>query len=278
VVSVLSTGRLDGKVAIVTGAARGTGEIIAKRFASEGAKVVVADVLDDRAKEWVGELGDSGAFVHLDVTEDEDWQRGVAFATERFGPPTVLVNNAAVLFRAPITEMSNEEFDRLYRVNLRGPFQGIKAVTGSMKAAGGGSIINIGSSLGSFTGPAEYVAYAATKFGLRGVSRVAAVELGMFGIRINTLMAGGGSNEMRMPYHPGQSSEDRVRINQVRAGLPQLAARGNSQDTTAAMAVFLASDESYHCHGQDYSVDFGRLAGMPAITPEALAALGIEHA
>jgi 3alpha(or 20beta)-hydroxysteroid dehydrogenase len=269
-------GQLDGKVAIVTGSARGTGEIIARLFVKEGAKVIVADVLDDRAKGWVGELGDDGAYVHLDITEDEDWQQAVAFATDRFGVPTVLVNNAAVLYNGSIAKTPNEEFDRLYRVNLRGAFQGIKAVTESMKAANGGSIINIASTAG-LTGPADYVAYSATKWGLRGVTRVAAVELGMFGIRVNTIMAGGGNQEMREPFHPGQSAEDRRRIGLVRSGLPQLAARGNPQNTTAALAVFLASDGSYHCHGQDFPTDYGKLAGMPAITPEALAELGIAQ-
>ncbi len=269
-------GRLDGKVAIVTGSARGTGEIIARLFVSEGAKVIVADVLDDRAKAWVGDLGDEGAFFHLDITEDEDWQRAVAFATDRYGPPTVLVNNAAVLYRGSVVETPNDEFDRLYRVNLRGAFQGIKAVAPSMQAANGGSIVNIASTAG-LTGPADYVAYSATKWGLRGVTRVAAVELGMYGIRVNTIMAGGGNPEMRLAFHPGQNVEDRRKINRVRSGLPQLAERGNPQNTTAAMAVFLASDESYHCHGQDFPTDSGKHAGMPAITPEMLAELGVEH-
>ena len=242
-------GRLDGKVAIVTGSARGTGEIIARLFVSEGAKVVLGDVLDDRAKSWVGELGDGGTYAHLDITEDQDWRNAVDVATSRYGPVTVLVHNAAVLFRAPLLETPNEEFDRLYKVNLRGAFQGIKAVADQMKAVGGGSIVNI-SSVAGLDGPAKCVAYSATKWGLRDLARVAAVELGILGIRVNNVMAGGGNPEMNRPFHPGLTPEDRQRIARVRGGLPRLTRRGNPQNSIAAMVLFLASDESYHCHGK----------------------------
>ena len=126
-------GRLDGKVAIVTGAARGGGQVTARYFVAEGAKVIVADVLDDRAKAWVGELGDRGAFVHLDITKEGDWAEAVAFTTRRFGLPTVLINNAAVFFRAPFMETPGAEFDRLLHVNVTGTFLGMKAVTAPMK-------------------------------------------------------------------------------------------------------------------------------------------------
>lgn len=256
-------GRLDGKVAIVTGAARGTGQIIARLFAKDGAKVIVMDIRDDRGKAWVPELGEQGAYIHGDITSNDDWRRTIEFTQRRYGAPTVLVNNAAVIFRAPLVDTPEEEFDRLYRVNVRGAFQGIKAVAGPMQAAGGGSIVNI-SSVAGLDGPVTCVAYSASKWALRGLSRVATVELGPLGIRINNIMAGGGNPEMLADNPPELTREDRAVVSRV-LGDRNLPAKGNPQDTIASMALYLASDESYHCQGQDFPVDSGRFAGTRPI-------------
>lgn len=247
--------------------------MIARQFAKEGAKVIVADILDERAKGWIGELGEQGAFVHLDITKEEDWKRGVDFTTRKFGPPSVLVNNAAVFFRAPIHATPLSELERLYRVNVGGAFLGIKAMIEPMQAAGGGSIVNISSPAG-LDAPATVSAYACSKWALRGLTRVAAAELGPQGIRVNAIMGGGGG-EMVWPFRGKLTQADSEKLMRARGGgFPRLKPRPGTY-TTATLAAFLASDESYQMHGQDFSVDSGRNAGSPLTTPELVASLGI---
>ena len=268
-------GRLDGKVAIVTGSARGTGEITARLFAAEGAKVVIADILDDRGKAVAAELGEAAMYVHLDITQEEDWSRAVEETTRTFGPPSVLVNNAAISHSAPMAETSAEDLDRVYRVNVRGAFLGMKAVMEPMKSAGGGSIVNI-SSVSGMEGTANCIAYSASKWAVRGISRTAAMELGVFGIRVNTVCPGPGSQEMGQAFHPGfPDRESYKEARAERAGLARLAPRpGTGQETVAHTILFLASDESYYCHGADYPVDGGKFAGNLPLQyiagPEAL--------
>lgn len=266
-------GRLDGKVSIITGAARGGGEMIARHFAKEGAKVVVADILDDRGK-WVKELGEQGLYVHLDITKEDDWKRAIELITRKFGLPTVLVNNAAIYFRAPFAETPPAEFDRLYHVNVTGSFIGIRSMIEPMKAAGGGSIVQISSPAG-YEGAAHCVAYSASKFALRGLVRVAAIELGMLGIRVNCILGGGGG-EMTNPFHGGLTPAEKAKLSRARFGAPRLKPRPGTY-TTANLAAFLASDESYQCHGQDFLVSGGRFAGTPPASPELLASLGLSH-
>ena len=141
-------GRLDGKVAIITGAARGQGEAEARLFAAEGAKVVLADVLDAEGEAVAAEIGDAAVYVHLDVTDEQQWQAAVAVAEERFGPVTVLVNNAGILHFQAVHKIDADDFDRVMRINVRGVFLGMKTVTPSMTRAGGGSIVNISSTAG----------------------------------------------------------------------------------------------------------------------------------
>ena len=180
---------LSGKVAIITGGGRGQGEAEARLFASLGARVVVTDILEDEGQEVAAAIGDSARFTRHDVGSADGWAEAVAFACNEFGRLDVLVNNAAICAVAPIVDQSVDEFEQMLRVNLVGPFLGIKAVVEPMKAAGGGSIVNISSQAG-LQGLAGYGAYGSSKWGLRGVTKVASIELGQYGIRVNTVYPG----------------------------------------------------------------------------------------
>ena len=176
--------RLDGKVAIITGGARGQGEAEARLFAREGAKVVIGDVLDDTGKDVAADLGESAVYVHLDVSSEEDWADALA-AAQALGPLSVLVNNAAILRPASIVDTSLADYRAVIDVNQVGCFLGMKAAVAPMQAAGGGSIINISSidGLGSKNG---LISYSASKFAIRGMTKTAALELGQYGIRVNS--------------------------------------------------------------------------------------------
>jgi 3alpha(or 20beta)-hydroxysteroid dehydrogenase len=253
--------RLEGKVAIVTGAARGTGEVVARRFAREGAKVVVADVLDELGGAVVRDLGEDAAYQHLDVGDEGDWGRGIAATLGRFGRIDILVNNAAVLHMAPIAETTAEDFLRVVRVNQFGTFLGIRSVCDAMKAAGGGSIVNV-SSVDGLRGQNGVVAYASTKWAVRGITRVAALELGRFGIRVNAVCPEAGSPHMVAPYMPPGVEAEKVLPHMQ----PALAYQRNRPlaellDDVANVILFLASDESRSCTGSDFPCEGGNTAG-----------------
>ena len=191
-------GRLTGKTAVVTGGARGTGAVIAARFVAEGAaRVVVADVLDDRGAATAAELGEAAQYVHCDVTSEADW----AALIGTLDTVDVLVNNAAVLHLTAISDTPVELYRKVLDVNALGTFLGIKAVIEPMKAAGGGSIVNISSIDGHYVTPGT-AAYSASKFAVRGLSKTAALELGRFGIRVNTVCPAAGNLEMVMGALP----------------------------------------------------------------------------
>jgi 3alpha(or 20beta)-hydroxysteroid dehydrogenase len=254
-------GRVDGKVAIVTGAARGTGEATARLLAREGARVVVADILEERARLVTKELGEAGAFVRLDVTSEEDWRRAVAETADRFGAIDVLVNNAAVLHMAAIEDTELADYERIVRVNQVGTFLGIKAVAPAMKRAGRGSIVNV-ASIDGMSAKNGIVAYAASKWAVRGMTRVAALELGRFGIRVNAVCPEAGNAEMMRPYVPeavdvelAASLQQRILKTQMKRSLAE------KIGDVAYMILFLASDESASCTGTDFLVDGGNLSG-----------------
>ena len=182
-------GDLTGKVAIITGAARGQGAAEARLFAELGAKVVMTDVLADEGNAVAASIGDSAIFVRHDVSNADDWNTVVEVATQEFGGVDVLVNNAAICAVVPLQEQDVAGFERMLQINLIGPFLGIKAVTGPMKAAGSGSIVNVASQA-AVQGLAGYSAYGSSKWGLRGLTKVAAIELGPLGIRVNTVYPG----------------------------------------------------------------------------------------
>ena len=191
-------GRLDGKVALITGGARGMGKSHVRHFVAEGARVVFGDVLDDRGEHVAAGLGERGRYLHHDVTREEDWAAAVALATEAFGRLDVLVNNAGVLKFARIADMPLADFRRVLEVNAVGCWLGMKAVIEPMKRAGGGSIVNI-SSIEGFAGAEGLSAYTASKFAIRGMTKVAARELAGFGIRVNSVHPGGVLTRMPNP-------------------------------------------------------------------------------
>ncbi len=254
------TQRLDGKVAIITGAARGTGAATTRRFVEEGAKVVVADVLDDTGEAVAAALGDQAAYQHLDVTEPADWSAAVHATIDRFGDPGVLVNNAAILDVGSIAAMDPALLARLVAVNQIGPYLGIQAVIEPMKRLGGGSIVNV-ASIDAIEGSNGVAAYTSTKWGLRGLSKAAAVELGTHGIRVNTVCPGGGSNEMTAPF----VAEAIERLKNMTERLPDrpispFNRRGELEDYANAI-LWLAGDESSFVSGTDLVVDGAFTAG-----------------
>ena len=246
-------GRLDGKVALISGGARGQGAAEARLFAAEGARVVLADVLDDEGAATAAEIGDAARFVHLDVTDESQWQAAVAAAEEAFGPVTVLVNNAGILHFQHVTRTDLADFDRVLRVNVHGVFLGMKAVAPSMERAGGGSIVNISSTAG-LQGLPSLSAYVASKWAVRGLSKTAAIDLGPQGIRVNSVHPGG----IDTPMVAGTSGEAPFykRLPVPRMGTPEEAAR---------VVLFLASDESSYVTGAEVAVDGGATCGDLAI-------------
>jgi 3alpha(or 20beta)-hydroxysteroid dehydrogenase len=242
-------GRLDGKVALVTGAARGIGEATARAFAAEGADVVLADKRDDVGRAVADQLG--ARYVSLDVTSEAAWADAVA----SIGGLDVLVNNAGIMRVAPLLDTDLETFRKVVDTNLVSAFLGMKAVVPSMQARGGGSIVNFSSPQG-LEGRHGMSAYTASKFGVRGLTRTAAMELGEHGIRVNAVIP--GPTRTAMTERKGWSDED---YDAVYGGYPL--GRMGRPDEVAALCVFLASDESSFCTGADFVADGGVLAGKP---------------
>lgn len=247
-------GRLEGKVAIITGAARGQGEAEARLFVAEGARVLLADIRDEEGEAVASDLGDAAAYVHLDVTDAAQWEAAVAHAEERFGPVSVLVNNAGILHFAPIDRTDPEDFERVLRVNVHGVFLGIRAVTPSMVRAGGGSIVNISSTAG-LQGLPSLGAYVASKWAVRGLTKTAAMDLGPKGIRVNSVHPGGIDTPMVAGTPADAPFYKRLPV--PRMGRPEEAARA---------VLFLASDESSYVTGANLLVDGGLTAAY--VTPE----------
>lgn len=252
-------GRLQGKVALVTGAARGQGEAEARLFVREGASVVVADVLDAEGEAVAKDLGAAACFVHLDVTSESDWEAAVAAAVAQFAKLDVLVNNAGIVAMAMLADTTLADYRRVIDVNQIGVFLGMRSVIAAMTAAGGGSIVNI-SSIDGMAGMAGMTSYVASKFAVRGMTKTAALELGPRGIRVNSVHPGLIETPM---LHTGSADID--------AGLAQVAKRfpagriGTAEEV-AQVSLFLASDESSYCTGAEFVVDGGLMAGVPVPT------------
>jgi len=249
--------RLSGRIAIITGAARGTGEAIARRFVAEGARVWLGDVLDAHGQKVAADLGSAARYVPHDVTSEEQWRRITARALEADGRIDVLVNNAAVLHIGRIGSTPPDVARRLLEVNVLGPFLGLRAVVEAMRAQGGGAIVNVGS-IDGLLGMNGITAYSASKWGLRGLTKAAAMELGRDGIRVNCVCPSGGGREMFAPW----ANQLAGAAADVGAYLANRAIPGEAPlEEIAAAVVFLASDESRHCTGVDLPVDGGAHAG-----------------
>lgn len=246
-------GRLSGKVAIITGAARGQGEQAARLFVREGARVLLTDVLDEAGEALAAELGPSARYLRLDVSREDDWARAVSAVAE-LGPLNVLLNNAAVVFARSIADTTLEDYQRVIGINQVGTFLGMRSVIEPMKRAGGGSIINV-SSIDGLQSKNGLVAYSASKWAIRGMTKTAALELGQFGIRVNSIHPGGIDTLMGNPAGIATADLDRYYTLQAipRVGQPV---------EVAWMAVFLASDEASYCTGSEYPVDGGWHAGQ----------------
>jgi 3alpha(or 20beta)-hydroxysteroid dehydrogenase len=239
-------GRLEGKVAIISGAARGQGATEAQRFVAEGARVLLGDVLEADGRDLTERLGPAAAFVRLDVTDAAQWKDAVQTCVATLGAPTVLVNNAGVLGATPIRGGDEAEFRRIVDVNLVGAYLGMRAVAEAMIGAGGGSIVNV-SSVAGLRGVDGMAAYSASKFGLRGLTKSAARELAPFGIRVNSVHPGGVATQMLATV-----GDDAF------AGQP--IPRRATPDEIANLVLFLASDESSFSTGSEFVADGGSTA------------------
>jgi 3alpha(or 20beta)-hydroxysteroid dehydrogenase len=243
-------GRLDGKVALISGGARGQGADAARRFVAEGARVGIGDILDDEGKALAQELGDAGAYVHLDVTSEGDWTAAVADTEQAFGRLDVLLNNAGILAFGKLEDSSLDDYMRIINVNQVGVFLGMKSVVPAMKRAGGGSIINI-SSVEGLRGLPRLTAYSASKFAVRGMTKSAAVELGRHKIRVNSVHP--GFIDTPMTRAQGLEGVDVDKL--FESGVPLR--RAGTTDDIVNMVLFLASDEASYCTGAEFIVDGG---------------------
>ncbi len=240
-------GRLDGKVAIVTGGARGQGAAEARLFAAEGAKVVISDVLEEQGRATAAEIGDNAVFQAHDVSSEEEWDAAVAVALDRFGRLDILVNNAAIQINAPLAEYSLEDYQAVVSVNQVGVFLGMRAAVRPMSEAGGGSIVNISSGAG-IRATKYMIGYAASKYAVTGMTASGALELARYNIRVNSI-------------HPGVIDTDMIQTNtpEMTAAMVKLTPlrRLGGVDEVANLALFLASDESSYMTGAHVPVDGG---------------------
>lgn len=242
-------GRLDGKVAIITGGARGMGAAHAERFLAEGAKLVITDILEEQGEAVARELGGDIKFMKQDVTKAAEWERVVAETESTFGPVSVLVNNAGIAVIKSIDTMTEAQYRRVIDVNQVSVFLGMKYVLSSMRKAGSGSIVNI-SSISGLKGNEDSVAYSASKFAVRGMTQSAAVELGKEGIRVNTVLPGIIETPMVR----------KSRVSKLARAIPlQRTAQAHE---VSDLIVYLASDESSYVTGAEFVIDGGLSAKL----------------
>jgi 3alpha(or 20beta)-hydroxysteroid dehydrogenase len=241
--------RLRDKVALISGGARGMGASHAHAMAAEGANVVIADVLDEAGEVVAADIGDRASYVHLDVTDRQGWDAAVAATLQQFGKLNVLVNNAAIATFGELADFSFEQWSAILAVNLTGVFNGIQASLPALKVAAPSSIINISSTTG-LQGYTKLAAYTATKFGVRGLTKAVALELGPHGVRCNSV-------------HPGTIATPMTHGLDHTVSLTHTALhRIGRPEEVSALIVFLASDESSFCTGAEFVADGGETAGL----------------
>lgn len=251
--------RLEGKVALITGGARGQGAAEAKLFAKEGAKVVIADILDEEGEKLeaeVAELGGECFYTHLDVSDSENWEKTVETAVTRFGKIDILVNNAGIAVWGTNDDTTEEIWDTVMDVNAKGVFLGTKHVIPEMKKSGGGSIINISSISGLVGQPTIQPVYNASKGAVRIFTKSTAVQYGSYGIRANSIHPGATDTDMISHRIQGEQNKNRIKntVPLQRVAKPIEIAYG---------ALFLASDESSYMTGSEMVIDGGVTAGAP---------------
>lgn len=249
-------GRLDGKVALVSGGARGQGAAETRMFASEGASVVFGDILDDLGKQveaQVRELGGKATYIHLDVTQEEDWRRAVELAENRYGKLDILVNNAGIAMRKSLEDTTGDDWDRIMAINAKGVFLGTKHAIPAMRRSGGGSIVNISSTAGLVGSPYSGASYAATKGAVRLLTKATAIQYAKEGIRCNSVHPGLLETPMTEDIlaNPAHREERTRRIPLGRIGTAEDIAYG---------VLYLASDESSFVTGSELVIDGGATA------------------
>jgi 3alpha(or 20beta)-hydroxysteroid dehydrogenase len=257
--------RLDGKVALISGAARGQGAAEARLFVAEGARVLIGDVLDDEGKALADELGEAARYAHLDVTSEDDWQAAVTLAAAELGPLTVLVSNAGISpAPVPITATSLDDYLRVITVNQIGTFLALRTVIPAMVDAGGGSVVLI-SSVGGIEGSWGMGPYVSSKFAVRGLAKVAALEYARAGIRVNSVHPGPVDTAMLAPDH-----WHGLDVRPAMAEAMPLGRLARPEDI-AELVLFLASDASAYCSGSEFVADGGHLAGpfVPVLQRDA---------
>ena len=242
-------GRLDNKIAIITGAAQGMGAAHARLFVAEGAKVVLTDLNEEKGHALAAELGENAVFVKQNVTSEEDWATVLATAEEKFGPVNVLVNNAGITMAKNMLDVTVEEYKRIVDINQVSVFIGMKTVAGSMMKAGGGSIVNISSMNGLVAGA---IGYTDTKFAVRGMTKAAAINLAPMGIRVNSV-------------HPGVIATPMVMQEDTKAAVEAFSKhiplkRVAQPEEVSNMVLFLASDDSSYSTGSEFVIDGGMTA------------------
>jgi 3alpha(or 20beta)-hydroxysteroid dehydrogenase len=245
------TGRLEGKVALITGAARGMGAATARAFVREGAKVVLGDVLPE-VKEVALELGDVALALTLDVTDEQQWRDAVAEGERHFGKVDVLVNNAGILLMDELGKTTTETYRKVNDVNALGCFLGMRETAPAIARAGGGAIVNL-SSVEGLGGNRFLVAYTGSKFAVRGMTKAAAIELAADGIRVNSVHPGGIDTPMVRHFVPDEKSLQWVgnQVPMKRTGRPE---------EVAETVLFLASDDASYITGAELAVDGGATA------------------
>ena len=248
--------RLENKVALISGGARGMGAVEARLFASEGARVVIGDVLTEEGRRVEAEINETGAqcrYVDLDVTSEDNWRDAVAEAVAAFGKLDILVNNAGITISGTIEEITEAQWDRIMAINSRGVFLGTREVIAEMRRAGGGSIVNISSGAGIAPSPGTSAAYAASKGAVRLFTKATAIQHASDGIRCNSVHPG----PIETPMLRAARGDDASRAEQLsliplgRIGRPEEIAYG---------VLYLASDESSFVTGSELVIDGGRTA------------------